>query len=422
MRPDRPPLTRHNLPMSVLFARQPIFDRSGQVIAYELLYRSPDHLSHAAGTAVETMASTVIVDAVLSMGLEQAVDGRIAFLNMPRPHLVGGVVELLDPAGVVVEILEDIAPDAEVVGACQRLRAHGYRLALDDYVAGDPREGLLGHVDLVKVDVMSTDAGALDSLVRELRGRPTQLVAEKVEDEAMRDRCVRLGFELFQGYFFRKPELIQGHDLSPDVVRALALMNLLRDPAVPQAEIVEGFRVDPGLTYKLLRMANSAAVGARAVSSIPHAIGLLGRGPLYRWVALIFAAGAGRAGGTKGELLREAMIRARFCELIAEQAAARADSGEAFIVGLFSCLEPLLGVPLLTVLEKVRLAAEARAALTTRSGPLAWVLQLSETYEAGDWDRVALIAAAAGVGAEATSRTYVEALGWMRACLAELEG
>ncbi|HET9982352.1 MAG TPA: EAL domain-containing protein [Longimicrobiales bacterium] len=402
----------------MLFARQPIFDRSGQVVGYELLYRSEESPERAAGAGADTMLSTVLVDAVLEIGLDAAADGRQAFLNFSETHLVEGVASLLDPSAVVVEVQEDVAATSQVVVACERLRAAGYRLALDNFRLGDPRTPLLEHASLVKVDTLSHDEASLAALAESVRGRAT-LVATRVEDAAVRDRCQALGFELFQGYFFRKPELVQRKDLTPDVIRTLTLMNLLRDPEVAQAEVVEGFRGDPALTVKLLRMANSAAVGAREVSSIPHAIGLLGRGPLYRWVALIFAAAAGRTTGMKGELLREVLIRARFCESAAERAGLL-DSGEAFLVGLFSRLEPLLGVPLSELLDQVRLAEPVERALTERAGFLAWVLELAEAHEAADWERAGNVAESAGLDELAVSDCYLDALAWMRTSMEQL--
>ncbi|MBX6364808.1 MAG: HDOD domain-containing protein [Gemmatimonadetes bacterium] len=402
----------------MLFARQPIFDRSGQVVGYELLYRSEESPERAAGAGADTMLSTVLVDAVLEVGLDAATDGRLAFLNFSEAHLVDGVARLLDPGAVVVEVQEDVAATPQVVAACEALRAAGYRLALDRFRSGDPRAALLEHVSYVKVDALTHDEAALAALVESLRGRVT-LVAMRVEDAAVRDRCQALGFELFQGYFFRKPELVRRKDLTPDVVRTLMLMNLLRDPEVAQAEVVEGFRGDPALTVKLLRLANSAAVGVREVSSIPHAISLLGRGPLYRWLALIFAAAAGRRTAMQDELLREVLIRARFCESAAERAGLL-DSGEAFLVGLFSKLEPLVGVPLSELLERVRLAEPVERALTERAGFLAWVLDLAEAHEAADWARVGEVAEVAGLDQFAVSDCYLDALGWMRTSMEQL--
>lgn len=410
--------------MQVLFARQPIFDREGQVVAYELLYRSVEHQDRAVGSSGEEMASRVIVDAILGMGVGVAADGCDAYLNMPRDFLLDGIIELLDPDAVVIEILETVTPDGEVAEACAKLRASGYRLALDDYVADDPRSVLVPLADIVKVDLLGTPAELWASLVEQVRRDSTRrvlLLAEKVEDEAVRDRCAELGFDLFQGYFFRRPELVQGQDLSPDRVRMLELLNLLRDPAIPQARVVDAFRADPGLTYKLLRMANAAAVGSREVASIPHAIGLLGRHALYRWLALVVAATVGRASGTRWELLREALVRARFAEAVAGKASGRGDPGEAFLVGLFSRMDALLGISIEDLLRKVQLAEDARRALLEGTGALAWVLELAEAQEQGDWPELLRISSAAGLDPQTVAAAYVDALAWMRQCLQGIE-
>ncbi|HEX9109206.1 MAG TPA: HDOD domain-containing protein, partial [Longimicrobiales bacterium] len=230
---------------------------------------------------------------------------------------------------------------------------------------------------------------------------------------------LELGFELFQGFFYTRPEVMRGRGLSPGLLHTLTLLNLLSDPAVPQGDVADAFKSDADLTLRLIRMANAAAVGAREVGSIGHAISLLGRSPLHRWLALIFAASAGEGRPTRAELLRSTLTRARFCESLAEHTYYR-DPGEAFLVGLFSRIEPLLDTPLPEILAHVRLAPSVVEALTTDSGPLAWTLDLAQAHERADWPAALDLLQAHGLTPVQLSEAYLEALSWTRGAVEAL--
>lgn len=398
--------------MEVFVARQPIFDRAERVAGYELLFRSSLMSSQAPRAPHYDMSSRLIVDTFLGIGLSRVTAGLPAYINCTRELLLSGALELLDPRQVVLEVLETTEIDDELVAACEHLAASGYRLALDDFVFRSEWEPLLRLAEVIKVDVLTHTGEALEELVDRLRSCNAYLLAEKVETREGYETCRRLGFDLFQGYHFSRPEMLSRRDLDVTQLKVLRLLNSVRDLAAPDATLEETFRSDVSLSYKLLRMANSAAVGANGIQSIGHAIRLLGRESLYRWLALMLVSSSRKRSGIDNELVYTILVRARMCELIGETTGQSARMGSLFLVGLFSQLDTLLGLEMEEALAHLVLSAEVREALIERSGPLAPVLELALAYEAGEWDRVQEFASEVGIRTTELPHQYLRAMAW----------
>jgi c-di-GMP phosphodiesterase len=254
--------------MDLFVARQPIFNLGGGVEGYELLYRRGSQSVAADGASTRQMSVDVIIQSLLEVGLERITLGRTAYLNFSREMLVSDFYDLLDRSTVVIELLEDIKADEEVMGVCERLVKAGYRLALDDYEPGDGRDELLGLAEIIKIDVLNKTREEIRAVAEPLGARKLRLLAERVETAEVRDQCQEMGFELFQGYFFARPELITKRGTSVDQLLIIQLMNLLRDDAVEDTELEQQFRRDPSLSHKLLRMVNAASFGVHGVDSM----------------------------------------------------------------------------------------------------------------------------------------------------------
>jgi EAL and modified HD-GYP domain-containing signal transduction protein len=395
--------------IDIYVARQPIFQRDGGVTAYELLYRRNGRDNFASGMSPDSMASDVIIHAFLNIGIERITDGQRAFLNFTRDMLLSGVHQLFTPTQVVIELLETVEPDADVMRACEALVSAGYMLALDDFEYNPKFDRLLGLAHIVKVDVLGKTDEELESIAHRLAPHNVRLLAERVETREMQARCAALGFELFQGYFFSKPEILSKRDLTTDELSIVRLLNLLRDPDATDTRVEDAFRADLALSFKLLRTVNSAATGGRGIESIQHAVRLVGRRELHKWLALLLLSSVTAKGGTDRELARMAVVRARLCELLA---GARATAGSHFIVGLFSLLDVILRMPMADMLERVDLAEEVRAALLTRDGPLSRPLLLVEAYERAEWQAVERLSTMLELLPASVQGRYVEAVAW----------
>lgn len=416
----RPSCSRRRMldTLDIALARQPIFDRDDRLVAYELLYRDhpPENrvVGGVDGASPARMTSDTIAGTFLGMGLGRVTGGKRAFVNVDRAMLVEGSVGVMDPRHVVLEVLETVACDPETVAACEALVARGYTLALDDYVDDPSYDPFLRLAAIVKVDVLGRDDAALRPLLARLRGFGVRCLAERVESAEVHARCVGLGFDLFQGYFYARPEMLAGREVPVQQASLVRLLNLVRDPDAEDAAIEDVFRGDVSLTYRLLRIVNSAALGHAGVRSIAQAIRLLGRVALHRWIGLLLVSSFATTNGVRDELVTTAIVRARHCELLAEAIGRRREGGALFMAGLFSLLDALMGVPMPDVVDRLDLAPELREALLARAGAHAPVLRLVEAYEAARWDDVVAGAAPLGLAPERVPTLYVQAVEWAR--------
>jgi EAL and modified HD-GYP domain-containing signal transduction protein len=400
-------------PQEIFIGRQPILDREQQLYAYELLFRRGTQ--NSADVTDDLAATATVLSHVFSeLGLEAALGPYLGFVNLDARMLASDAIELLPKDKFVLEVLEtvDITPD--VIKRCRELKDKGFTLALDDFVTFEERHRpLLDLADIVKVDLMGMDASALQRTVAALRPWKVKLLAEKVDDEAQVKACRELGFELFQGYYFARPTVIAGKKLSQSEMSLIRLLGLILDDAeTPQLEGI--FKQEPGLTMNLMRLTNSAASGLRQkITSLRHAITVLGRRQLQRWLQLLLYTNP--AGGGANPLLQLAATRGRFLELLAGDlmGASRDFEDRAFMTGIMSLMPALLHVPIGEVIATLNVDPEVREALESRAGVLGRMLQLAEKQEEGDMDAChALVVELPGIDQERVNALLAQALAW----------
>jgi len=397
---------------SIHVARQPIFEHGHGLFGYELLYRRDSAVGRADGDDLH-MSAEVIVSSLLGIGLHNIAGSGLAFVNFSRAELLNESWRLLDPNAVVIELLETVERTEETIAACRRMVNAGFRLALDDYVYDQKSTALLDLASIVKLDVLGYTPSELERVTRQVVPSGVRLLAERVETAVIRDRCVDLGYQLFQGYLFSKPETLTKTDVNPGQLAIMRLLNLLQDPMTTDSALEAAFQGDLGLCYKLLRIVNAAAMGGGGISSVPHAVRLVGRETLHRWLAVILVASLGTKGDITQELALTAICRARMCELLASRShGERRHTASAFIVGLLSLLDVLLEVPMDTILSRLELTSEVRGALLQREGPLGTSLRIVEQYEHANWDGARQLATASGVSDDALPDLYIDALQW----------
>lgn len=393
--------------MQVFLSRQPIFDRAERIAGFALFHRHAEEVASA-----EEPPERLVVDAVLGIGLDNLTGPHPAYLAVTYDMLLRGAIELLDRRRIIAEVPHDCADDPDIVEACRRLHGFGYRLATEGHGLVPEESPLLKWCDIVRIDVRATEPAALEDLAQRLRPFGVALLAQNVENRLVRDACLELGFELFQGYEFSIPEVLVRRDVAIDHLRTFHLMRQLRDYDVTNATIEAAFRTDLSLSYKLLRMVNSAAVGGRGIESIGHAIRLLGRESLFRWLALLLVTTVSES-ELDGEMVHTALLRARLCELLAPHIGRPAAADSLYIVGLISVFDALLGIPMHELVVEMALSADIRSALLDRSGPFGPVLSLVETYDAGRWDQVLDRCKAMGVEPAELASLYLSSLSWV---------
>jgi c-di-GMP-related signal transduction protein len=361
-------------------ARQPIFDRDEKVFGYELLFRDDmENMFHGVDTDA---ASRSTFDSSLLVGLDVLCDGRRAFLNCTRETLIGGMVTLLPSHSTVVEILETVPVDSEVVAACQRLKEAGYLIALDDFVTDDPREQLVEMADIIKVDIRLTNPEQRAALIKKHGPWRCRMLAEKVEDHAEFIAAKEQGFVYFQGYFFRRPEMMATHDVPANRINYVRMLQAVSRSELDVIEVENLIKTEASICYRLLRYMNSAKFGFRnEIHSVRHALAILGDQQVRRWVRLIATVGAGQE--KSSDLVLCALVRARFGELLSP--ATLHGESDLFLLGLLSLLDVILEMPIGDILEKIPLDSETKAVLRGEPGLLRPIYQLILAYESGEW-------------------------------------
>lgn len=398
--------------VDVLLARQPIFDRKLEVYAYELLFRSSD-LNRADFLDGDRASCEVLLNAYTGLSLETLTKPFPAFINLTRNLLVAARTPPFPADQVVIEILENVVVDDKLVEIVRLAGEQGYRFALDDFVLQEQYKPILPYIQYVKLDVMAHDADSLARHVELLKSYPVKLVAEKIETHDDYKRCLALGFDLFQGYFLCRPRIIKGQKVQSASHVILRLLQELQNPKTNAARIENLLAQDSALSYKLLRIINSAAYSLpRKVESLRQAVTLLGLDQIRSWAAII--ALTGRTDKPR-ELANTLLVRARFCELLAnDQQLGNASS--YFMAGLLSGLDALLDTEMAPMLAQLPLSEEITLAILGHQGSIGAVLDAALAMETGDWPRLL----AHGLPEDRLQECYVQSIVWARELLETL--
>ena len=390
-------------------ARQPILGLDEKVFGYELLFRDgvEDYFRNPDAEA----ASRGTLDTSLLMGLDVLCDGRRAFINCTRETLLKDYITLLSPQQAAVEVLESVPVDDLVVAACQRLKEAGYLIALDDFAMGDPREPLTGMADIIKVDVRTTSVEDCSTMVKRYAPKRCRMLAEKVETQQEFHTAKKAGFSYFQGYFFRRPELMQAREIPANRVNYLRLLQALSRPELEPRELEDAIKGEASLCYRLLRYLNSAAFGFRTeIKSIRHALAILGEREVRRWLRLVATLSAGQ--NKPSDLVLSALVRARFCELLAPQV--KHGESDLFLVGLLSLMDAILELPMGLVLEGISVDSETKNVLLGQPSLLSPVYQLMLAQETGDWEGVTNANSQLHLPESVISECHWKAMQWAR--------
>jgi len=394
--------------------RQPILNRRQEIVGYELLFRATN-TDHAEFDSYSHACTSVITSALTNFGLQEVLGGKFGFINIHLGLFLSELLELLPIGQSVLELLEIIKLDDNVAERCRELRKLGFKMALDDHVYSPDYHQIYSVVDYIKIDILDTPLAELPEIVRKLRQWPVKLLAEKVETVEQFETCAALGFDFFQGYFFERPVVLNKKRLDVSGRAMLTLLQQLTRDA-PLEEIEQTFKENPSLSYNLLRLVNSVALGMREkIKTLRHAILMLGTNHLRRWIQLsLFSGNDDR--GVDNPLLEMAAVRGRLMETLVlqklDQSASSEQSEEAFMTGILSLLDVLFETPMDEIISNLNLNEEIHAALLERSGRLGDLLSLAEKLEMTDFDTVALLLDRCGITFDELLAAQLEAFNW----------
>jgi EAL and modified HD-GYP domain-containing signal transduction protein len=392
-------------------ARQPILDKDKNLFAYELLFR--DSIDNVFPEIDPDEATTKMIEASnFNIGLSEFTGNKPAFINFTLDTLSRGYPETLTTDEVVIEVLETVKPGKKLLAICRDLHSKGYTIALDDYIHQSVWLHFYPYIQIIKVDWQDTSIDTIKEIKSAITKFPhIKLLAEKVETYEEYNNALELGFELFQGFFFAKPEMVKTKNLSPSQMAMAELLYETSKTELDLESITAVFEHDITLSYKLLRYANSPIFKRRSeISTIKQALVILGSGELKRFLGLMFASNVNPDKPT--ELINAAMTRAKFCELVAEEITVKIDTSIAFLTGLLSLIDAIVDENLESILEKLPLAQEIKDTLLTRKGVMAALIKLVELIERAEWEKATIVMEKLGLEKSRVVKDYNQAIAW----------
>ncbi|MDC0611230.1 HDOD domain-containing protein [Vibrio sp.] len=397
-------------------ARQPILNKKRITLGYELLFRDGEENAFPANISSDRATYRLIVENFMSIGQNPNLDYSRCFINFPYNSLIRRLPFSLPKQSIVVEVLETCPPTTELLDAIRELYRNGYLIALDDFVYDEGWERFIPYAHIIKIDVMDWGIEAACQFVEEQleKGCKSRFLAEKVESEEEFQLAKKAGFAFFQGYFFKKPEVIKSKYIGPEQMTALALFKEVSRDEVDFAQIESIIAQDVTLSYKLLHFVNSMSNRPHVtISSFKQALIYLGEDRLKMFVALTVASYV--SVNKPKELYYVAIQRAKFCQLLIKNHRKMNDyRDKAFLIGLFSVLDALLDSPMSQVIEQLPLEEEIKQALETHAGKLGKILEIQERFENADWKQIELLCKELALSTEEVTHFLYDAQCWSK--------
>ena len=368
-------------------ARQPIFDHSGKLWAFELLFRSG--LSDNTAVIDDPDAATVLV---ASGGFLRATSGMPEnvkmFINFTEELIFKRFPLALPPHNTVIEILENIPVTPELVERLKELKTEGYIIALDDFVGDAGYNDIFPYIDIIKLDCLGRSIDDVIAIKNKFSDTKCQFLAEKVDSEAAFVAFREQGISFFQGYYFAKPQILRGKGLTSSTAVRLKLAAEVEKETLDTEAILGAVQADVSLSYRLLQYINSSTFSFREkITSIRQALTLLGVMKTRYWLRLMLYSDMLSA-NSNPEILRMALQRAHFLDALGVASKFAAPKNESlFLVGMLSLLEAILGVPMITILKELPLSAEIKSSLRGERGIYSDYIALATAMENLDFER-----------------------------------
>jgi len=396
-------------------ARQPIFNVDKDTIGYELLFRDGEANAFPNIDADEA-TSKLLMQHHLMLGVEKITANKLAFINFSEETLLHQFPTSIKPESMVIEVLETVPASEALLLTLKALHARGYKLALDDHDFDEKWDKFLPYITYLKVDIQQFNLMQISRYLRRIAQYPLTLLAERVETAEQFEQLKLLGFSLFQGYWFARPEMLKHKQIAGNKANLLALMAEASGKQLDFDKLANICQQDLGLSYKLLRFINSAGAShSKPITSLKHAMVYMGEAELKKFIALL--ALANLQGDAPDELVRQSLVRAKFCDLLANQQQLSLNPPSAFLTGLFSNVHLIVEQPQAELLAQLPLMAEVKDALLQRSGKLGHFLRLTEAFEQADWSLTDKLTANLPQGA-LLAEVYLHAASWAEQILA----
>ncbi|MBU0970432.1 MAG: HDOD domain-containing protein [Proteobacteria bacterium] len=372
--------------MDIFVARQPVFTANKKVFGYELLFRNS--LSNTfSGIEGSTATSSVLSNTFFSIGLHEILGEKPGLVNFTRDLIVRKMPLLFPREHIIIEVLENIEPDPEVMDALREFKRQGFRIALDDFVYDKKFDAMICLSAMIKFDIMATPLDTLEPIIATIRANntPLTLLAEKVETYPEFEQAKEMGFGLFQGYFFARPEILSKKDISPGQVTKMKLINAAGQKELNLAAIENLIKKDLSISFKLLKFINSAYFQRPTpINTIKDAITFLGIDELKKFLHVVVVSDLGDS--KPDELIRSSVIRARMCEQCGKMLNTHFTTEELFTIGLFSSMDAILDRSMADILSQITFSDKIKDALLGKDKQYTQLHTLIKSFEKGQWD------------------------------------
>jgi len=399
--------------MDIYIARQPIFDRHMTLYGYELLYRQSNQNCFIEMDD-DKATMELIYNSFLVMGLNDLTGGKKAFINFSKDLINSPVPYLLPKDHVVFEILERKETTQATIDACDKMRALGYTLALDDFVMDDNFLPLIDKVDIIKVEYPSVSLSDQRALIKKCKSTSdVKFLAEKIETREEYQLAAEMGYDYFQGYFFSKPAIVTSTDIASLNLTLFSVLEELYKPEPCYPAISDAIQKDLGLTYKLLKLANSVYIGSRyKIDSIPQAISYIGTNEMYKWISLMMLKDLQNV--ENAEVIKLSLIRGKLMELIAAELNDGTNVSEYFFTGMFSFIDVLMNQPMDQVLEGLPFSNDVKQALLGEKNKLGQLLALVIDCESANLNNSVNSCPLNIISSTRFMELYMESLKWAK--------
>ncbi|WP_022664873.1 EAL and HDOD domain-containing protein [Desulfospira joergensenii] len=372
--------------MEIFVARQPIFDTQLKVFGYELLFR--DRLENAfPGIEGDIATSNVLSNAFFSFELMEILRNRPGFINFTEKLITQKTALLFPARHIIIEVLEDVEPSSGIIHALHQMKKKGYRIALDDFSDHKKYAPLVEISDIIKVDFKYSKREDIYKMAEKIKtDQKTTLLAEKVETHEDYARARDMGFQLFQGYFFSRPEMLSKKDISLNQVTKLRLINELQYENLDIRKVESLIKNDVSISYKLLKFLNSAYFKRpNPIHTIKDGITYLGVDELKKFISVIAVSDLNK--DKPNELARRSVVRAMMCEKLGSILHTEFSDDELFTLGLFSFMDAMLDHTMEDIIKVLGFSQKMNEALLGRVKSFNTMLKLITSFEKGEWSK-----------------------------------
>lgn len=396
--------------MDVFVARQPIFDREDNVIAYELLYRSNTNNFFDYSISSNMATTLLLINSFFSFGIETLINDKISYINFSKSLIENDIPLLLNENNIIIEVLETITPDNFFINKLKYIKESGYKIALDDFNFSYKHEDLINLADIIKVDFLSNNRNQISDIFKKYKSKGKILLAEKVETQEEYLWAKDLGFDYFQGYFFSKPIVIKRSVLPDAAYQYFRILSLVNCEEPDFKEIASIIEKDVSLTYKLLRLINSRFTLVSNVSSIQHALAILGIDAFSRWLNLAMIQNISTY--KTPEIFKIALIRSRFMELLVSNLSLKVHLPEFTMLGILSVIDALLGMEMKDVLVDLPISKGIKDTLLNKETMYSDVYKIILFYEKGEFDNIEDISVDLNIEVNLIQEYYYKSVKW----------